>query len=116
MSDSRNCVFSVIEERAGALWVGTNNGLNRYDRASGRFTAYQHDSSAPHSLSRNNVLSVYQDRSGVLWAGIEFGGVNKLAAGAGWSARRYSENNELGTFLAVAAGLLVFGLRAALAD
>jgi signal transduction histidine kinase/streptogramin lyase len=75
-------VLSVTEDRSGTLWVGSG-GLNRYDRETGRFTHYQHDSSDPNSLSRDNVLSVYQDRSGVLWVGIEFGGINKLATGAG---------------------------------
>jgi protein-S-isoprenylcysteine O-methyltransferase Ste14 len=35
-------------------------------------------------------------------------------AAGGWSLDRYSENNELGTLLAVLAGVLVFGLRAGL--
>jgi hypothetical protein len=63
----------------------------------------------------------YREAVPLLWprlAGWPAGGGDPSAvpAGAAWSARRYSENNELGTLLAVAAGLLVFALRAALAD
>ena len=35
---------ALLEDRAGNLWVGTGAGLNRMDRATGRFTRFLHQS------------------------------------------------------------------------
>ncbi len=48
------------------------------------------------------------------WVDPEVAGAGAAGEGAGgrWALSRYSDNNELGTLLAVCAGLLVFWLRA----
>jgi hypothetical protein len=40
---SYNSVNSVDEGHDGILWVSTLGELNRFDRATGSFTAYRHD-------------------------------------------------------------------------
>ncbi len=76
-------VISIAEDAAGYLWFGTlGGGLNRYDRRSGRFTVYRHDSADPHSLSHDNVLGLFVDHKGTLWAGTE-DGLSALDAGTG---------------------------------
>jgi ligand-binding sensor domain-containing protein/anti-sigma regulatory factor (Ser/Thr protein kinase) len=37
---SNNIVNSIFADRNGALWIGTNNGLNRFDEATQTFTRY----------------------------------------------------------------------------
>lgn len=47
------------------------------DRATGRFTAYQHDPDQPNSLSQNGVLALHEDEQGLLWLGTG-GGLNRF--------------------------------------
>ena len=71
---SDDIVIAVHEDRQGALWVGTQyGGLNRLDRASGRFTHYLHDPDDPSSLSDNRVYAILEDSSGRLWIGTQNG-------------------------------------------
>ena len=51
LSDSR--VQAIVQDRAGFIWFGTNNGLNRYDGYD--VVAYRNDPTNPHSLSGNFV-------------------------------------------------------------
>jgi len=59
------------------MWIGTDGGLDKFDRASENFTHYQHDENDSHSLSNNSVWAIYQDRSGVLWVGTDGGGLGR---------------------------------------
>ncbi|MFT4929551.1 MAG: signal transduction histidine kinase [Phenylobacterium sp.] len=71
-------VAAIGQDRHGNLWIGTDGGgLNRFDRNSGRFTAYQHQASDSKSLSTNTVYCLYFDAEGTLWVGTS-GGLNKF--------------------------------------
>ncbi|MCB0298068.1 MAG: hypothetical protein KDG51_23085, partial [Calditrichaeota bacterium] len=61
-----NNVFALLEDRSGTLWLGTaGGGLNRFDRATERFTRFKHDPHHPNSLSADVVSALFEDRSGV---------------------------------------------------
>lgn len=64
-------VKCIQQDTLGFLWVGTLNGLNRYDGM--QFIQYFHDSQDSTSLSNNNITKVYEDRKGNLWVGTEEG-------------------------------------------
>ena len=66
---SSNKVRCIYEDRKGVLWVGTENGLNKFDPKNDRFIRYKSDPSDPTSLSNNFVYVIYEDRSGELWVG-----------------------------------------------
>ncbi len=75
---SSNGVWLIYEDRAGALWLGTEIGLEQFDRAAGTFKHYQHDPNNPQSLSNNSVWSIYESRQGAgrsaeLWIGTSSG-------------------------------------------
>ena len=57
-------MIAIIEDRAGFLWLGTLDGLNRFDPRTGEFLVYRHDAQDPHSLSHNKVNAVREDRAG----------------------------------------------------
>lgn len=64
---SSNTVRSVTQDEDGFLWVGTLDGLNRFD---GRF--FKSFSSANrdyHGLDNTSVFDILSDRSGRLWVG-----------------------------------------------
>ena len=51
LSDGK--VRAILEDDAGALWVGTSSGgLNRLDVATGRFERFRHDPDVAHAASR----------------------------------------------------------------
>ena len=70
-------MIAIFEDRAGFLWLGTLDGLNRFDPRTEQFLVYRHNSQDPHSLSHNKVNAIWEDRQGTLWIGTE-NGLNQL--------------------------------------
>jgi signal transduction histidine kinase/ligand-binding sensor domain-containing protein/DNA-binding response OmpR family regulator len=64
---SHSVVNCILQDREGFLWIGTQDGLNRYDGYS--FQHFEHDRNDPTSLSNNTVKCLYEDRRGDLWVG-----------------------------------------------
>jgi ligand-binding sensor domain-containing protein len=79
---SGNIVKAIMEDRAGVMWVATNNGLNSFDKKTGIFKRYQNKPGNIHSISSNNLggwfgNGIKEDRDGNLWI-ISDKGLNKL--------------------------------------
>lgn len=72
---SQNWVLHLTQDRAGFLWLSTDNGLNRFDGLD--FKVYNHDPEDPHSISDSFVICVFEDRAGDLWVGTR-NGLNRL--------------------------------------
>ena len=68
---SHNTVFSTVQDRQGFLWVGTKDGLNRFDGY--RFKTFPVISEGKEVLSTDLVLSLATDRQGTLWVGTQKG-------------------------------------------
>jgi ligand-binding sensor domain-containing protein len=68
---SFNYVRCLFKDRDGFLWIGTTNGLNRFDGA--QFTIFRHDPANPHSLGNNAVHAICQDKRGHLWLATDTG-------------------------------------------
>ena len=73
---SQNNVYSITQDHKGFIWIGTEDGLNRYDGY--QFTVYKNKTSDTLSLSDNFVNICYVTSSGDLWLGTEFGGLNRF--------------------------------------
>jgi len=71
---SPNCIF---QDNRGLIWIGTEDGLNKYDGYS--FTVYKPRLNDPNSISNSRILSIAEDHSGNLWIGTNGGGLNKYA-------------------------------------
>lgn len=71
-------VQALAEDRAGYLWIGTYDGLARYDGVS--FNLYRHEVDDPNSLFANSVQCLHVDAQDRLWVGTEGGGVSMLDA------------------------------------
>ncbi|NQY63850.1 MAG: response regulator [Alteromonadaceae bacterium] len=75
---SQSTVQAIYYDSHGFLWVGTSDGLNRYDGY--QFTNYRHDAEKLNSISNSNVLAIFEDNQGTLWVGTNGGGVNRFNA------------------------------------
>ena len=72
---SQSSVYSILQDKKGFMWIGTEDGLNKYDGYS--FTIYRSDPENPFSLSNNFIKTIAKDQAGVLWIGTYGGGLNK---------------------------------------
>ena len=90
-------VSSIIQDSRGFMWIGTGNGLNRYDGY--KFINYSHDPDNKNSLTNNVINDLAEDRNGNIWIATK-GGLNKFNKA---SARftRYLHNEQDETSLAV---------------
>jgi len=57
-----NCIF---QDKFGFIWIGTQDGLNKYDGRS--FYIYRYQPRDPYSISNSNIQSISQDSLGNLW-------------------------------------------------
>ena len=64
---SQNTINAIFQDQQGFLWVGTNDGLNRFDGY--HFKVYTFDSFDSLSLSDNRIQAIYESRQGRLWVG-----------------------------------------------
>jgi len=64
-------VRSILQDRQGFLWVGTTDGLARYDGNS--FKTFKHNSEKPTSLSANSIMVIIEDSHGYIWIGTSKG-------------------------------------------
>ncbi len=72
-----NAVFDVVKDTDGSYWIGTwAGGLNRFNRATGRFQKFVNDPSDPTSLpGDNSVFEMDIAENGDLWVATYYGGV-----------------------------------------
>jgi signal transduction histidine kinase/ligand-binding sensor domain-containing protein/DNA-binding response OmpR family regulator len=71
-----NYVTGIATDKDNDIWIATDGGgLNRYHRATGRFTHYAYRKEEPHSLRDNAVHSVFCDSRNRIWAGTYLGGL-----------------------------------------
>ncbi|MBW8051347.1 MAG: PAS domain-containing protein [Cytophagales bacterium] len=92
-SISNNTVWKIIEDRTGNLWLATNDGLNKFDPESEKFTIYKKVQGNIYSLSHNGVRTLYEDTKGNLWVGTQ-NGLNQFDPASG-TFIRYDESSGL---------------------
>jgi two-component sensor histidine kinase/ligand-binding sensor domain-containing protein len=73
---SQSSIFSIIQDRQGFIWFGTQHGLNKYDGYN--CVIYKYNKFDPYSLSDIFITSIYEDKSGIIWIGTDSGGLNKF--------------------------------------
>lgn len=71
---SQSTMRCILKDKYGFIWVGTQDGLNRYDGYS--FTIYRNIPKNARSLNGNSIGALFEDREGTLWIGTN-NGLNK---------------------------------------
>jgi PAS domain S-box-containing protein len=58
---------TIIQDKYGFIWIGTDDGLNRYD--GNNFHVYKNDKQDINSISSSTITKIFEDSRGVLWIG-----------------------------------------------
>ena len=66
-SISSNYPSKIVEDKNGAIWIGTSGGLNKLNRYTRSFKRYQHDSHNNTGLSANIINDIIFDGQGRMW-------------------------------------------------
>ena len=74
---SNDYVNALCEDSKGNIWVGTNQGLNRYVPETSSFKVYVSETNNPNSISSDNIRSIFEDKEKNLWIGTIGGGLNQ---------------------------------------
>ena len=107
---SSDWVSTVIVDRSGTIWAGTQAGLNRLDPRTGAFTVF----GEREGLSNSTVTGILEDGNGNLWLSTN-NGLNRFDPRAG-SARQFyrsdgisaNEFNRYGTAFKSSTGEMFF--------
>ena len=73
----QDSVTSIVQSRDGYLWLGTYNGLVRFDGV--RFKVF--DTSTTPEFGDNRITSLYEDAYGTFWIGHETGKLTRMQDG-----------------------------------
>jgi signal transduction histidine kinase/ligand-binding sensor domain-containing protein/DNA-binding response OmpR family regulator len=68
---SPSMISSIVQEQKGFIWIGTENGLLRYDGYD--FIHYTRDQNISGGISNNRINVVFEDSRGELWIGTSNG-------------------------------------------
>jgi signal transduction histidine kinase/streptogramin lyase len=68
-----NFISGFAKSKNGGLWIGTGNGVCRYNSSTEQFTRYQHNPANTNSLGATGVNNLLEDHLGNLWIGYDAG-------------------------------------------
>src|SRR5436853_4562491 len=72
---SQNHIMCILQDSRGFIWLGSRDGLNRYDGY--QFTIYKNDRKDSTSISNNFISGMLEDKKGDLWITTRGGGLNR---------------------------------------
>ena len=70
---SNNKVNCILQDARGFLWIGTDDGLNRYDGS--KFLIFRNKPGDSSSLTGNIITNLWEDKEAVLWIATADGGL-----------------------------------------
>ena len=68
---SKGDVKTIMQDHAGFIWIGTSNGLNKFDGYSCK--VYRHKPGQPNSLPDDDISEIYEDSHRKLWVSTSHG-------------------------------------------
>lgn len=71
----QNSIYAIIQAHDGYLWIGTEEGLSRFDGV--RFVNF--DKHNTPAIKNNWIRALYESRDGTLWIGTDGGGLVSLS-------------------------------------
>ncbi|SFD31992.1 ligand-binding sensor domain-containing protein [Pseudoalteromonas denitrificans] len=89
---SHQSIRAITQDKDGFIWLGTQEGLSRFDGY--QLNNYHHDPDNINSLSHNIISALLTDRFGRIWIGTRGGGLNLYQA-HNKSFMRFTSQHEL---------------------
>ena len=77
---SSSSVTSILKDRTGYVWVGTTEGLNRYDGYT--FKVFLPVPDCPESIQSSSIDKLFEDSDGGLWIFFSSGGISRYDRGS----------------------------------
>lgn len=62
---SQSTVETIYQDSKGYIWIGTNDGLDRYNGY--EFKYYKHDKDNKNSIPNNYIVDIIEDKNGHIW-------------------------------------------------
>lgn len=87
---SHNSISAIIQDSDGIMWIGTFDGLNRYDGRS--FQTFYYDESDATTISNNTIWDIIESKNGDLWM-VTYKGLNRFSKKTG-KFERYLMDDE----------------------
>ena len=89
---SHNKVNCILQDKRGFTWIGTDDGLNRYD--GNNFIVYKNVPGQASSLSGNTITDLHEDKEGIIWIATADGGISRFdyRLGADKQFRQYKHH------------------------
>ncbi|RJP63367.1 MAG: response regulator [Ignavibacteriales bacterium] len=75
MGLSSNAQRCITQDKEGFIWIGTDDGLNRFDGRT--FKVYRTNQNDPNSLRSNIINCLFTDSKSTLWVGTTAGGLSR---------------------------------------
>jgi ligand-binding sensor domain-containing protein/two-component sensor histidine kinase len=72
---SHNKVNCIIQDKKGFTWIGTDDGLNRFDGKN--FIIYKNIPGVSSSISGNTITDLLEDKEGIIWIATADGGLTR---------------------------------------
>ncbi|MFC2137104.1 two-component regulator propeller domain-containing protein [Bacteroidota bacterium] len=66
-NSTNSYIRDIYYGRSGFIWIGTDNGVYKYNIELHQFDWYGFFSENPKSLTRNAVYSIYEDKENTIW-------------------------------------------------
>ena len=85
---STGTVNCTLKDSKGFVWIGTVDGLNRYDGY--KLTVYKADAADPNSISGNVITALAEDKDGRIWIGTRTSGLSIFD----WETEHFTRVNE----------------------
>ncbi|HWB91462.1 MAG TPA: two-component regulator propeller domain-containing protein [Puia sp.] len=91
---SNSTIEAICQDNRGFMWIGTRDGLNRYDGHA--ILVYRNDPADSGSLSDSYIRCIYEDRGHELWVGT-MNGLNRFDPYHGRFTRWKHKNSDSGS-------------------
>lgn len=75
---SSNNINQIFCDKKGNIWLGTDNGLNKFDVNYNSFITYKNNFFSNESISDNYITSIFEDKSGLIWIGTASSGLDRM--------------------------------------
>ncbi|MDA3892594.1 MAG: triple tyrosine motif-containing protein, partial [Salinivirgaceae bacterium] len=71
---SQSNVQCIFQDSKGFIWIGTQDGLNKFDGYD--FIIYRNNLLDSNSISGNRIVKILEDSTGIIWVATYFNGIN----------------------------------------